>query len=237
MTRTRLAAFAALLVFAAACDGQIGDAVSSASVSRSVSLPTRTDEAATPGEEPSEEPTEAPTDVPPASDVPSSETGATPGGAASSGSSTTLWWLLGIAIIVAVAVWLIMRRRRPSATLKDAYAATAAARDRLALEASAPSTTVVETQASLDQADRKLRAAQVAGGDQAARIAVDQAIAALGDAREALALRAASSGAAHASGTDIESRLLRSLAALDAALGALLTAAGGGTGSATSFDA
>ena len=60
-----------------------------------------------------------------------------------------------------------------------------------------------------------------------ARAAVDHALAALLEAREALALRAASAGAAHASTTDIEARLLRSLAALDAALGELRTASGG----------
>jgi len=279
--KTRLAAFALSLAFAAACNGQIGDAISSASrslptPSRSISLPSRTDEIATPSEEPSEapteeptqepteapteeptqepteapteeptqEPTEAPTEEPTQepTEAPTEEPSPTPtevaapAGEASSGTSAALWWVLGIAIIVAGAVWLIMRRRHPSTTLQEAYAATAAARDRLAQEVSAPSTTGGETATLLDQADRQLHAAQVAEGDPAGRAAVDQAIAALGEAREALALRSASTGAAHASGSDIEARLLRSLAALDAALGALRTAAGGGTGSTTGFE-
>jgi hypothetical protein len=49
-------------------------------------------------------------------------------------------------------------------------------------------------------------------------------------------LRASTTGATHASGTDIEQRLLRSLAALDAALGALRTAAGVETASTTGFE-
>ena len=78
----------------------------------------------------------------------------------------------------------------------------------------------------IDQADQKLRAAQISGGDQTQRAAVDPALTALADAREVLALRAASSDATHASGSDIESRLLRSIAGLDAALGAIRTALG-----------
>jgi hypothetical protein len=147
-----------------------------------------------------------------------------------------LWWVLGIAIVAAVAVWLFMRSRRPSATLQEAYAATAAARDRLAQEVSAPSATPGGTEALIDAADQQLRAAQVAGDDQAGRAAVDHTLSALADAREALALRSASAGGAHTSGSDIEARLLRSLAALDAALGALRTAAGGDTGSTTGFE-
>jgi hypothetical protein len=150
-----------------------------------------------------------------------------PGGSASTGTSAVWWWLLGIAFIVAIAAWLILRRRRPSATMQDAYVATAAARDRLAQEASAPSPTSEAAEALIDQADQKLRAAQISAGDQEQRAAVDQALTALADAREVLALRAASAGATHASGSDIESRLLRSLATLDAALGPLREAAGG----------
>jgi hypothetical protein len=274
-TKIWIVAFVVSLAFAAACNGQVGDAVSSIasgtalpSVSRSISLPTRSDEVATPSDvpseapseeptqaptaepteeptgEPTEEPTEAPSEQPTETPIeapteeptPVDSESAAPGGEASSGTSTALWWLLGVAIVVAVAVWLIARRRRPSATLQEAYAATAAARDRLALEASAPSATPGSTEALLDQADQKLRAAQVAEVDQAGRAAVDHALSALGEAREALALRAASTGAAHASGTDIEARLLRSIAALDAALGALRTASGGETGSTTGFE-
>jgi len=149
-----------------------------------------------------------------------------PGGSASTGTSAVWWWLLGIAMIVAIAAWLILRRRRPSAALQEAYIATAAARDRLAQEASAPSPTSEAAEALIDQADQKLRAAQISAGDQAQRAAVDHALTALADAREVLALRAASSGATHASGSDIESRLLRSIAGLDAALGAIRTALG-----------
>ena len=144
--------------------------------------------------------------------------------------------MLGILVLVALGVWLYLRSRRPSATLQDAYAATAAARDRLAQEASAPSATPGAADALIDQADQKLRAAQIAAGDQAGRAAVDHTLAALADAREALALRAASAGSAHVSGSDIEARLLRSLAALDAALGALRTASGGSGGSTTGFE-
>jgi hypothetical protein len=130
-----------------------------------------------------------------------------------------------------------MRSRRPSPTLQEAYAATAAARDRLAQEVSAPSSTPGAAEALIDGADQKLRAAQIAGGDQAARAAVDHTLSALGEAREALGLRAASAGSAHASGSDIEARLLRSLATLDAALGALGAAAGSGaTAGTTGFE-
>jgi hypothetical protein len=134
--------------------------------------------------------------------------------------------VLAIALLVAVGVWLYLRSRRPSATLQEAFEATAAARDRLAQEVSAPSATPGGTEALIDQADQKLRAAQIAGGDESARAAVDHSLSALAEAREALGLRAASAGSAHASGSDIEARLLRSLATLDAALGALGTAAG-----------
>jgi hypothetical protein len=121
--------------------------------------------------------------------------------------------------------------------LQEAFAATAVARDRLAQEVSAPSATPAGAEALIDQADQKLRAAQVAGGDQAARAAVDHTLAALADAREALALRGSTAGSAHASGSDIEARLLRSLATLDAALGALGTAAGtGNTAGTTGFE-
>jgi hypothetical protein len=144
--------------------------------------------------------------------------------------------VLGIALLVAGAVWLYMRSRRPSGTLQEAYVATAAARDRLAQEASAPSPAPGAAEGLIDQADQKLRAAQLAADDQAGRAAVDHTLAALADAREALALRAASAGSAHASGSDIEARLLRSLATLDAALGALRTAAGGSGGSTTGFE-
>ena len=61
------------LVFAAACNGQVGDAISSVasgasvpslpSPSRSISLPTRSDVVGTPSEQPSEAPTEAPTEA------------------------------------------------------------------------------------------------------------------------------------------------------------------------------
>jgi hypothetical protein len=196
----------------AGCNGQVGDAVSS--------IASRT---GTPIEEPSEPAAETPTQEPPSSEAPPGDSGAAgPAGGASSETSTAIWWLLGIVIVAAIAMWLMARRRRrrPSPALQEAYAVTAAARDRLALEVSAPSTTPGAAETLLDQADQKLRAAQIGVSDQAGRAAVDQALAALGDAREALALRAASAGAAHVSGTDIQARLMRSLAALDAALGA-----------------
>ena len=70
-TKIRLGALVLTMAFAAACNGQIGDAISSAasgtplpSVSRSISLPSRSDEVATPSEEPSEAPTEEPTEEP-----------------------------------------------------------------------------------------------------------------------------------------------------------------------------
>ena len=278
-TKIWLAALVLTMAFAAACNGQIGDAISSAASgtslpslptpSRSISVPSRSDEVATPSEEPSEAPTEAPTEEPTEapteepteapteepteapteepteapteeptteSPTPSESESAAPGGAASSGTSATIWWVLGLLVLVALGVWLYMRSRRPSATLQDAYAATAAARDRLAQEASAPSAAPGAAESLIDQADQKLRAAQIAAGDQAGRAAVDHTLSALADAREALALRAASAGSAHVSGSDIEARLLRSLAALDAALGALRTAAGGSGGSTTGFE-
>jgi hypothetical protein len=106
----------------------------------------------------------------------------------------------------------------------------------LAQEVSAPSTVPGAVEALIDRADEKLRLAQLEGDDQTARAAVDHTLSALGDAREALALRASTTGATHASGTDIEQRLLRSLAALDAALGALRTAAGVETAPTTGFE-
>jgi len=217
-TKIWIVAFVVPLAFAVACNGQLGSAISSASgterptVSRSVSVPTRSDV-------PSEAPTEEPTPVE-----------SSPAGNKKKGSDdtpTAVWWLLAVLIIATIAVWLIARRRRPSATLQDAYVATAAARDRLAVEVSAPPATPGAAEVLLDQADQKLRAAQVAAGDQSSRAAVNHALAALLEAREVLAMRAAAAGAAHASGTDIEARLLRSLAALDAALGELRTASGG----------
>ncbi len=246
-TKIWIIAFVVPLAFATACNGQVGDAISSAAsgterptVSRSISVPTRSDavvatpsgereQASTaapteaPTEAPSEQPTEAPTEEP--TPVESSPAGNKKKG--SDDTPTAVWWLLAVLIIATLAVWLIARRRRPSATLQDAYVATAAARDRLALEVSAPSATAGGAEVLLDQADQKLRAAQVAAGDQGSRAAVDHALAALLEAREVLALRAAAAGAAHASGADIEARLLRSLAALDAALGELRTASGG----------
>jgi hypothetical protein len=260
-----------VLAFAASCNGQVGDAVSSIAsgtplptISRSISLPTRTDEVDTPSEgpseidtetpseepskaqpaqpteeptePPSEQPTETTTEAPTEEPTPVDTKSAAPGKKESSETSTLLWWLLGLAIVAAIAVWLVTRRRRPSATMQDAYVATAAARDRLAIEASAPSPIPGGADALVDQADQKLRAAGLASRDQAGRAAVDRALSALSDAREALALRAASTGAAHASGADIEAQLLRSLAALDAALSGLRTAAGGGTGSTTGFE-
>ena len=121
----------------------------------------------------------------------------------------------------------ILRSRRPSATMQEAFVATAAAgtgwprrcRHRLRHPAA--------TEALIDQADQKLRAAQISReAMRRQRAAVDHSLSALAEAREALGLRAASAGSAHASGSDIEARLLRSLATLDAALGALGTAAG-----------
>ena len=280
-TKIWLGALVLTMAFAAACNGQIGDAISSAAsgtplptVSRSISLPSRSDAVATPSEEPSEapseepteapteepteapteepsqeptdaptqEPTEAPTEEPTEAPTPTEEPTpsesevAAPGGSASSGTSAALWWVLGILVLVAAGVLLYLRSRRPSGTLQEAYSATAAARDRLAQEASAPSAAPGAAEALIDQADLKLRSAQVASGDQAGRAAVDHTLSALADAREALALRAASAGSAHASGSDIEARLLRSLAALDAALGALRTAAGGSAASTTGFE-
>ena len=185
------------LVFATACNGQVGDAISSissgASVpslpspSRSISLPTRSDVVATPSEQPSEAPTEAPTEVPseaPTTEDPDRSTDRSPDRSPDAGAhgspnagahgsphhgadrdggtdldgdahaerggrtrglglhrhlGRTGGGCSGIAIIVAIAAWLILRRRRPSATMQEAYVATAAARDRLAQEASAPS--------------------------------------------------------------------------------------------------
>jgi len=212
-TTCRLISLVLSLAFLAGCGGQIGDAVSSIA-------------SGTPIERPSGSAAEEPTQEPPSSEEPPGDSGAagSAGGAASSGTSTAIWWLLGVVIVVTIAMWLMARRRRrrTSPALQEAYAATAAARDRLALEVSAPSATPGAAEALLDQADQKLRAAQIGVGDQAGRAAVDRALAALGEAREALALRAASAGAAHVSGTDIQARLMRSLGALDAALGAFL---------------
>ena len=72
-----------------------------------------------------------------------------------------------------------------------------------------------------------LRAVEASAPDQTARTAVDNTLRAINDVRGALSLRAATAGAAHASGADVEARLLRALAALDAALGPLRQATGG----------
>ena len=79
----------------------------------------------------------------------------------------------------------------------------------------------VKSQEALERAQRLARE------HDHQELTADHLLAALLEAREALALRAAASGAAHANETDIEARLLRSLAALDAALGELRTASGG----------
>jgi len=123
---------------------------------------------------------------------------------------------------------LMMRsRRRPSDTLQQAYAATVAVRDRLAQEVSMPSVVPGALEALVDEADRALRAIGVSAPDEPTRAAVERTLLALGDAREGAALRSATAGAAHASGADVETQLLRALAALDAALGPLREAAGG----------
>ena len=162
------------IAFLAGCSGQVGDAVSSIA-------------SGTPIERPSGSAAEEPTQEPPSSEEPPGDSGAagSAGGAASSGTSTAIWWLLGVVIVVTIAMWLMARRRRhrQSPALREAYAVTAAARDRLALEVSAPSATPGAAEALLDQADQKLRAAQIGVGDQAGRAAVDQALAALGEAQ------------------------------------------------------
>src|SRR4029078_11892930 len=120
------------LAFLAGCSGQIGDAVSSIA-------------SGTPIERPSGSAAEEPTPKPPSSEEPPGAWGAagSAGEAASSGTSTAIWWLLGVVIVVTIAMWLMARRRRhrQSPALREAYAVTAAARDRLALEVSAPSAT------------------------------------------------------------------------------------------------
>jgi hypothetical protein len=191
-----------------------------------------------PTEEPTVEPTEEPT-VEPTGDptvepteVPtSSEAAASPEpeaeGSASTGVSAAIWWVLGF-LIAAVALVLVMRsRRRPSATVQQAYAASAAVRDRLAQEVSAPSAVPGELESLVDEADRALRTVGVSPPDERTRTAVEQTLRALGETREGLALRSATAGAAHASGADVESQLLRALASLDASLGLLRGAAGG----------
>ncbi len=120
-----------------------------------------------------------------------------------------------LAIVAAIVIF-ARRRGRPPENLRTAYAATAAARDRLAREVSAPSAALDQL---VDEADRALRAAQVSGLSGAARSAVERALSAVAEVREALARRAP--------GADVESALLRSLASLDAALGPLQAAAGG----------
>jgi hypothetical protein len=253
-------------VFATACNGGGGDAISSVAsalpsrpdVSFSPSISRPTDEA-TPSEEPSEEPapteepepseepapteeppTEepAPTEAPPTEEPTQSEAAApAPSGQASSGVSPVLWWVLGLLAVAALIVVLVMRsRRRPSATLQQAYAASAAVRDRLGQEVSTSSAAPGTLESLVDEADRVLREAEVAAPDEVTRAAVDQTLRAVDDVRQALALRTATAGAAHASGTDVEAALLRALAAMDAALGPLREVAGGEPPRTTGFE-
>jgi hypothetical protein len=194
-----------------------------------------------PTEAPTEIPTEAPTDepVPTEGPAPSGPTATSPASDDSSDSSTAIWWVLGILAVVAVVVIMVMRSRRgPSTTLQQAYAASAAVRDRLSQEVSSPSAASPGAmEALVDEADRSLRAVEVSAPDEATRSAVAQTLQAVGDVREGLALRSATSGAAHASGADVEAQLLRSLAALTASLGPLREVAGGAPATTTGFDA
>jgi hypothetical protein len=138
-----------------------------------------------------------------------------------------VWWVLGLLVVVLAVVLVMRSRRRPSATVQQAYAASAAVRDRLAQEVSAPSVVPGTLEALVDEADRALRVVGVSAPDELTRTAAEQTLRALGDVREGSALRSTATGAAHASGADVEAQLLRALAALDAALGPLREAAGG----------
>jgi hypothetical protein len=136
--------------------------------------------------------------------------------------------VVGLLAVAAVVAFLILRnRRRPSADVQQAYTATAAVRDRLAQEVSATPAVPGALETLVDEADRALRTVGVSPPNEPARVAVEQALQALGETREGLALRSAAAGAAHVSGADVESQLLRALASLDAALGPLREAAGG----------
>ena len=236
-------------VFVVGCNGQAGDAISSIASGSlpsrpaltgtpSVSLPTS--EAPVPTEKPTVEPTEKPTVEPtveptqeptptegPASSEVASSAEPAPGGSASTGVSAAVWWALGLLAVVLIVMLMMRSRRRPSDTLQQAYAATVAVRDRLAQEVSMPSVVPGALEALVDEADRALRAIGVSAPDEPTRAAVERTLLALGDAREGAALRSATAGAAHASGADVETQLLRALAALDAALGPLREAAGG----------
>jgi hypothetical protein len=255
----------AAFLFVVACNGQGSDAIRSAvsalpsrsdiSFSPSISIPTseapvpseaptkEPTEAPTkePTEAPTEEPTEAPTEepIPTEGPAPSEAAPSSPKGNASSDTSTTIWWVLGILAVVALILALVIRsRRRPSATVQQAYAASAAVRDRLSQEVSAPTMAAPGAlEVLVDDADRALRAVEVSAPDDATRAAVDQTLRAVGGVREALALRTATTGAAHASGADVEAQLLRSLAALTASLGPLREVAGGAPATTTGFDA
>ena len=252
-------------VFVVGCNGQAGDALSSLASGSlpsrpaltgtpSISLPTS--EAPVPTEEPTVEPTVEPTQQPTVEPTEEPTVGATeepvptegpassevapsaepaPEGKASTGASAAIWWALGFLVVVLIAVLVMRSRRRPSATLQQAYAATVAVRDRLAQEVSMPSVVPGTLEALVEEADRALRAVGVAATDEPTPMAVEQTLRAVGDAREGAALRTATAGAAHASGADVETQLLRALAALDAALGPLREAAGGP--STTGFEA
>ena len=180
-----------------------------------------------PTEEPTVEPTEEPTVEP--TEEPTVEPTEEPvtGGSASTGVSAAVWWVLGLLVVVLAVVLVMRSRRRPSATVQQAYAASAAVRDRLAQEVSTPSAVPGELETLVDEADRALRTVGVSAPDEPTRMAVEQTLRALGETREGLALRSATAGAAHVSGADVEAQLLRALASLDAALGLLREAAGG----------
>jgi hypothetical protein len=186
-----------------------------------------------PTEAPTQEPTVSPTEAP----TPTLTASPSPSGTASSGTSPAIWWGLALLAAAALGVLLWLRSRNtPSATMQQAYAASAAVRDRLAQEVSAPSAAPGALEALVDEADSALRAVEASAPDPTARTAVDTTLRAINDVRGALALRATTAGAAHVSGADVEARLLRALAALDAALGPLRDATGGPPPSTTGFE-
>jgi hypothetical protein len=134
--------------------------------------------------------------------------------------SATPWILLGLlAVAIAIGGMLLMRRKSPEVSTDDAYRAGADVRD--SVSAAISSTAPLDTPpllARIDAADLTIRNARAAATGEGS-VALDRLVLAVAAVRSGVETLAAGAAGAHA--TDTEGDLLRALAGLDAALGAL----------------